>query len=245
MPDEITPDPVADATSTTTSAEELKLPEGATIEQMWKENKDLRKENAATRTRAKEFEDTFSAYTPEQQKEWLRIVGNFAVDQKTTAAELRSLADEILQEQEDAGIEKGDPEFLTKAEVAKMLKEQEEMTAQSIAVQREQAAIEAHAEKLGYTPNSKDLETRLEYEELVRVAMTLPDYDLAEADKLLKARDQKKIDKYLEAKRKDAQGTPQAPVAGGSAPSQERSDKVKTWDDVEERVTARVRGLTS
>lgn len=232
--DPVTPPPE------TPAADESKIPEGATIEEMWKENKELRKENAERRVKSKQFEDTFSSYAPEQQEAWIELVSTFSTDPKAAAAEMQAIAKEILEGQEEAGVVKGDPEYVSKEEVAKMLKEQ----VSQIEIAREAEGIQAEARKLGYDPTSTDKDVWLEYKTLVDIAMTLPSGSVEEADKIIKAREQRAIDRYLKSKAEDAGKTPPAPVAGGSAPSHQKEKTApKSLEDVEEQAVARVQAM--
>lgn len=198
--------------------------------------KELREEAANYRIRAKKFEEPLGKYAEDEQEIWLNIINEFAEDPKSAASKMKDLVDAVMAEQEDAGVSAGDPEFLTKADVAKMLEEQQLAAEQKNMV----ASIHAEASQLGYNVNSENVDERLDFEDLISVAKTLPDGNLAEAHKILEARKQRIIDQYVNGKREDAGKTPIAPVAGGSAPSQERNKgEALTWEDVQARAVAR------
>lgn len=65
----------------------------------------LRRENAGYRTRAKAYEDAFSAYTPEQQEVLLRMVRGLGDpnEQAKTAAEWKDIAERILNAETPVG----------------------------------------------------------------------------------------------------------------------------------------------
>lgn len=206
---------------------------------------ELRKENASYRTRAKELEAVFEGLEPDQIDGWKEVVTTWKEDPKAGASVLKEIADSWLEAQADAGITPDDADYVSRAEIKRMLEEEKAAQAEQSNLERIEREIETQAKTLGYTPNSKDLKENLTARLLFNIAADLPDNSLEEADKMLKKlfRDDV-IEDYLKSKADDAGNTPTAPVAGGAAPSHAKDAKTPTsLADVEEAAVARVRAM--
>lgn len=200
---------------------------------------ELRDEAAKYRVKAKESTAFFEGIPEEDQEIWKSAIQNFAKDPKAAAEDLKQFVDAVMTQQEEDGITKGDPEFITKADLENAIKSERE-AAETALILKE---IEAEARTLGYNPNSEDEFESLEYSDLLKIAMATPGNDLKKAHEKLQARNQKVIDAYLESKKTDAGKSPKVPVAGGQAPSNASDETPKTLDDVMERAKARVEAL--
>jgi hypothetical protein len=177
----------------------------------------LRDEAASHRTKAKNYEQAFDGWDESDQQVWLETVQLARLDPKAGADRLRQITDllaggatpEEAAAEVDAKAEGDDekPEFLTKAEVDKLLKERDD----NAEVERRVQAIEAKAGALGYEKDSPS------HTQLLVLARDVYKGDLDKAHEAIQAERQKVIDSYLAEKAKDADA--HVPVGRGAAPA--------------------------
>lgn len=178
----------------------------------------LRRENATHRTRAKDFEDAFQGYSPEQQKTLLGMVRGLADpgSQKATAAELKAIAEAIMAADEPVTpTGEADPlnAPLTRREFEELQQRQKDEQRQTDAI----AAIERDATTLGFPPLNPDGTDNMRYSMLLH-AVQQPgiEGDLAKAAEAVKAHDQAIIDQYAKSV---AEGGQKWPPTAGTAPN--------------------------
>lgn len=213
--------------------------EGDTFDRAYVEK--LRDEAAKYRVTAKEREEALNRYSSAFEGADDQIVDAFldmasllGKDPKAGARELVSLARNLTGEEFESLLS-DDDRPLTAAEVeartTKLLEERE-------ARQREKAALDAvlaEARELGYEDGTFDNAA------LFWFAHQQTDGDLKKADAALKQYRQSIIDSHIEQVKQANEGFP--PVAGGKGEGPAdpaASEGAKSWDEVRDRVTARL-----
>lgn len=174
--------------------------------------KELRRESANYRTRAKQYE-VFERYTEEDRQVWNSLAETMLNDPRAAAAQMKQIAEALLADEEaetepEAPAHQGpDPKYLTREDYDRLRQEE----AQALQVSK----IEADARALGYDTEGTD------YINLLLIANRETNGDIHKAHETIKAREQAIVQKYLAEKAAEANGTPKVPAAG-SAVSGER-----------------------
>lgn len=195
----------------------------------------LRGESASYRTKAKPYEDAFGGYTDEDRAVWFEAAKLLADDPKAGGEYLRSVADAVLKQFEDAAVAapaappSGDDQPFTRAEYRAMQEADRAAAVEAANLAR----IEGEARELGYT----DLTSR-QYRLLLMTAAELPSGDLKEAHALLEADRDKQVAEYLARKAADADENPTPPAGSGFAPSGEI--QIRTFEDARKALEARI-----
>lgn len=188
----------------------------------------LRQEAAGHRTRAKQYEEAFEGYSPEQQQYLFKLVRglNDPNAQKATAAEWKEIAEKILNA-DGPTLPNGDPDPdaqpLTRKEWEKLQEERESKNSQAQAIKE----IEREAAELGFPPAPPGDTDGIRYSMLLSAAQH-PEVagDLKKAAERVKAYEKSVIDAHASSLQQNAERFPgtagTAPNTGAQAPATER-----------------------
>lgn len=174
----------------------------------------LRKEAGDRRTAVKPFEEAFDGYDQEEVDVLLGLVRTLSSDPKTAAAQMAAIVENINEAYKEEADANGDqaPPPVTAKDVEKMLADRD----QQAKLDAVTAEIESTAKELGYEQGTED------YIQLLWLANNKTDFDLREAHKLIEGKRQAVIDKYLEDKQAEADGSlrrgPDGSPAGDAKP---------------------------
>ena len=196
----------------------------------------LRDEAARYRTKAKEYEDNFDGWDPEDKALFLSLSKDLLSSDKTAAAEaakkLRSVSDRVAQEL--GAIEEELERPLTKSEMESYLAEKDKERAGQEAINR----ILTESESLGYEKGTKA------FADLIWTAQNVPEAQgqIAKAHEIISAQvatfEQAAIDKYLAGKQGQADAFPKTP-SDGAAPGT-TSEAPKSWKEAKAAVQAKL-----
>lgn len=240
MPEETAPVVEAPAVETAPVTEPVTAPEGtetppASTEPTFGEHQayveQLRRENAAARTRAKEYEEVFQSYTPEQQQVLFRMVRGLAdpTAQKATAAEWKEIAERILASDEPT-LADGSPDPanrpLTRREFDELQRQQDTQRSQADAIRQ----IEREATDLGFSPLDAQGNPNMRYSMLLHEAQK-PDIagDLNKAAEAVKKYETGIIDAHAKELASTGEKFPPAAGTAGNVGAGDTTPIVHDW----------------
>lgn len=220
------------ATETATAPDPFDNTETQTFDRKYVEN--LRNEAAKYRTEAKPYKEVFEGYDEQSQTVLLNVLTLLREDPAEGAKALREIAQGLSPEeakQLEADIKEAEAED-EEIDVEKLV---EQKLAERDKQKQEESAIEGvikQATDLGYPQGDPDHIT------LLWIANHQTNGNLAEAAKVIEARNQKIIDTYVTSKQ--ASNASHITPSSGSTPPAGDATKPKTFADVRARVEARI-----
>lgn len=185
---------------------------------------ELRRENAKWRTRAHEYEETFSPLDESLRQGWLELISLANSGDPNAMDELAQMLGFEVQEQPQEEFTPDDtPQYLTAEQAYEVARQAaREEAEQRDAARYEQESVKQVADeagKLGYEASS------MEYVQLLYLANEIDPNSLPAgksllqaADEQLKARQQEAYDAFVAGKVNQANGSPVAPSGNGASP---------------------------